>query len=203
MFFFNFNSFNFTKKRLGSRLGSLVHLASLLLTVAHFLVLLISLVQCKVIHDMWQPIMIEQRQNKTLQPGGFPKTRACLPPCRAGELCPKRGASCQILHCELFLTTRIVGSSASGAAALHPRRVRPTTSAKGASERGGVLKSTPSACNQTSHPPPWQGSQGGGGGGGDGEDGGHAGTELSAKRHPRTQPCPILPCTRLQGGWWK
>ena len=52
MFFFNFNSFNFTKKRLGSKLGSLVHLASLLLTVAHFLVHLIGLVQFKVIHDL-------------------------------------------------------------------------------------------------------------------------------------------------------
>ena len=66
MFFFNFNSFNFTKKRLGSRLGSLVHLASLFFTVAHLLVPLIGLVQCKVIHDMWQPIMIEHRQKTKL-----------------------------------------------------------------------------------------------------------------------------------------
>ena len=79
LLFFNFNSFNFTKKRLGSKLGSLVHLASLLLTVAHLLVPLIGLVQFKVLHDLWQPIMIEHRQKQNSAAWWFPQDKG-LPP---------------------------------------------------------------------------------------------------------------------------
>merc|ERR1719234_1209127 len=99
--------------------------------------------------------------------GRFTETRACLVTSRTGQLCSERG------------------TSASGAATLHPGRMRPAASSKGTPERGGVYykSASPPACNQTH--PPWQGSpQGGGGrgggGGGDGEDGGHPGAHLPA-----------------------
>ena len=132
----------------------------------------------------------------------FPQDRG-LPLCQQSWSTLLR-ERCQHHNSHFLTLSSCPGTSTSGAAALHPRRMRPAASAKGAPERGGFCKSAPPACNQTTHPP-WQGSQGGGGGGGgggDGEDGGHPGTQLSAGRHPWTQPCPILPCTRLQGGWW-
>lgn len=48
----------------------------------------------------------------------FSKARARLFTCRAGQLCSERG------------------TPTSGAAALHPRRMRPAASAKGTSQRG-------------------------------------------------------------------